>query len=255
MSASTYGNRASLVADLDAHGGVGANGAASGSEALLVAWIDVQLHDVEAATLRIKTTLVNHDSAPDMATAAFARARLAEEQGDLKAAAQEWTTYLTAYSNPTVANDSGGNICWASATFEKIGQSARADDALNAVGRLTYVDCYRFRADLLDRRGDWNSAQQWYAKAVELGPSLPSGYYSWGIALANHGDLVGAAEKLKIANEKSPHWADPLKSWGDVLARQNYLKEALAKYDQALKYAPHWSQLRTVRSTLAAQKI
>jgi tetratricopeptide (TPR) repeat protein len=128
-------------------------------------------------------------------------------------------------------------------TYEKTGQPAKADAALNAVGKLTYVDCYRFRSDLLDLRGDWAGAQAWYAKAVKLGPSIPSGYYSWGVALAKHGNLGDVAAKFTEANRHGPHWADPLKAWGDVLA----------KYDEALKYAPNWAALKEAREALAKQ--
>jgi tetratricopeptide (TPR) repeat protein len=138
--------------------------------------------------------------------------------------------------------------------YEKTGQSGKADAALKPFGNLTFVNCYRFRGDVFDLRGDWTGAQEWYAKAVMLGPSIPSGYYSWGVALAKHGDLEGAAAKLKDANQKGPHWADPLKAWGDVLAKQGKIKEALAKYDEALKYAPNWKQLKEAREAAAKQK-
>ena len=52
--------------------------------------------------------------------------------------------------------------------------------------------------------------QKAYAAAVTLAPDLPAGYYSWGVALARHGDLAGAEAKLKAANQRGPHWADPL---------------------------------------------
>ena len=120
---------------------------------------------------------------------------------------------------------------------------------------VTFVDCYRFRGDILDLRGDWADAQEWYAKAVKLGPSMPSGYYSWGVALAKHGDLDGAAAKFKDANQKGPHWADPLKAWGDVLVKQGQTKEALAKYDEALKYAPNWKQLKEAREAAAKLRL
>jgi tetratricopeptide (TPR) repeat protein len=106
----------------------------------------------------------------------------------------------------------------------------------------------------LDLRGDWAGAQEWYAKTVQLAPSIPSGYYSWGLALTRHGDLPVAAAKFKDANLKGPHWADPLKAWGDVLASQGKIKEALAKYEQALKYAPNWKQLKEAREALMKQK-
>jgi tetratricopeptide (TPR) repeat protein len=144
-------------------------------------------------------------------------------------------------------------MCYAADTYQKTGQAAKADAALAAPGQLTYVDCYRFRGDVLDLRGDWQGAQGWYAKAVKLGPSMPSGYYSWGLALARHGDLDAAAAKFKQANLYGPHWADPLKAWGDTLHRQGHARQALDKYDQALKYAPHWSALKLAREAAAKQ--
>jgi tetratricopeptide (TPR) repeat protein len=120
-------------------------------------------------------------------------------------------------------------------TEEAAGHPDKADAVLNTGG--TFVDCYRFRGDILDGRGDWKDAQEWYSKSVALAPDLPAGYYSWGLALAKHGD--GAATKLKDANHRGPHWADPLKAWGDVLARQGKSKQAATKYEEALKYAPN----------------
>jgi tetratricopeptide (TPR) repeat protein len=246
--------RARQIADMESHSGIGTGGTAAGAENLQVAQNDVQMHDVEAAVLRLKTTPVEEKNVPDVAAAAFDRALLAEEAGDLKAAAQEWDVFAVAYANPTVSTANPPNICFAALTYEKTGQPAKADAALNAVGKLTFVDCYRFRGDLLDLRGDWADAQAWYAKAVKLGPSIPSGYYSWGVALAKHGDLNGAAAKLKDANQKGPHWADPLKAWGDVLVKQGKLKDGLVKYDEALKYAPNWKQLKEAREAAAKQK-
>jgi tetratricopeptide (TPR) repeat protein len=226
----------------------------TGAENLQVAQVEVQMHEVEAAALRLKTTPVDEKNLSDVAYAEFDRALLAEEGGDLKAAAREWDSFAVAYANPTVSTGNPPYICYAAVTYEKTGQPAKADAVLNAVGKLTLVDCYRFKGDVLDLRGDWLGAQAWYANAVKLAPSIPSGYYSWGVALAKHGDLEGAAAKLKDANQKGPHWADPLKAWGDVLASQGKTKEALAKYDAALKYAPNWKQLKEAREAVAKQK-
>jgi tetratricopeptide (TPR) repeat protein len=85
---------------------------------------------------------------------------------------------------------------------------------------------------------------------VTLAPDLPAGYYSWGVALAKHGDFDGAEAKFKEANKRGPHWADPLKASGDVLVKQGKIKMALAKYDEALKYAPNWKQLKEAREAL-----
>lgn len=245
----------SAIADMDAHRGIGTTTFATGTENLNVAEIEVQMHDVDSAEFRLKTTPVDGKSRPDVAAAADARALLAEERGDLKEAAREWDSFAIEYANPVVASAGSQFICYAAVTYERIGQPAKADAALNAVGKVTLVDCYRFRGDVLDLRGDWAAAQEWYAKGVKLAPSIPSGYYSWGVALANHGDLDGAAAKFRDANEKGPHWADPLKTWGDVLMKQGKTKEALAKYDEALKYAPNWKQLKEAREAVAKRKM
>jgi tetratricopeptide (TPR) repeat protein len=246
--------RANQIADMEAHSGIGTTVGSSAAESLSVAQIEAQMHEVEAAALRLKTTPIDEKNVSDVGVAAFDRALLAEDAGDLKAAAHEWDAYTAAYANPTVSTSNPSSICSAAVTYQKTGQPVKADAVLNAVGKLTFADCYRFRGDVLDLRGDWTGAQQWYAKAVELTPSIPVGYYSWDLALARHGDLEGAAVKLKDANLKGPHWADPLKAWGDVLARQGHTKQALAKYDAALKYAPNWKQLKEAREATAKQK-
>ena len=141
--------------------------------------------------------------------AAADRALRAEEEGDLKAAAKEWGAFAVAYANPTVSAANPSYIGYAALTYEKTGQSAKADAALNAVGKLTLVDCYRLKGDVLDLRGDWLGAQAWYANAVKLGPSIPSGYYSWGVALGLaarlpfpvHPHMLRHACGFKLAND------------------------------------------------------
>jgi len=247
--------RAEAIADVESHSGIGTTGSAGGAENLQIAQYEVQMHDVEGAALRLNTTPVDAKYAPDLAQATFVRALLAEEKGDPQAAAREWDTYAEAYANPSVRTNDPHTICFAAASYEKTGQPAKAEAALDAVGSLTLVDCDRFRGDILDLRGDWPNAQLWYAKAVKLAPSIPSGYYSWGLALAKHGNLEGAAEKFKDANQKGPHWADPLKAWGDVLMGLGQGKKAIEKYDEALKYAPNWAGLKASREAAAKQAI
>jgi tetratricopeptide (TPR) repeat protein len=228
--------------------------AQSGAEGLSVALLDVLLHDVATARLRFQTTVWDKKSHPDAANAAMAQAFLEKELDNLPAAAERWDEFALLYADPVVATNIAAAICSAAPIYEKTGQPQKADAALRAVGALTLVDCYRYKADVLDMRGNWAGAQEWYIKAVKLAPSLPGGYYSLGLALAKHGDLPAAIEQLRLANLRGPNWADPLKAWGDLLAKERHGKEGLAKYDEALKHAPNWKELKESREALA-QKI
>jgi tetratricopeptide (TPR) repeat protein len=160
--------------------------------------------------------------------------------------------FQSGYVNPVVSTEYPSFNCSIAPVEEAAGHPDRADAVLKTAGK--YVDCYRFRGDMLDHRGDWAGAQKAYADAVALAPDLPAAYYSWGVALARHGDFNGAIGKLKDANRRGPHWADPLKAWGDVLVRHGKAKVALAKYDEALTYAPNWKQLKEAREAVAKQK-
>jgi tetratricopeptide (TPR) repeat protein len=168
--------RAGVIADMESHGGIGtlAGGVGGSSDNLNIAQFDAQMHDVEGVTLRLKTTPVDEKDPLSLATAAWDRALLAEERGDLKSAAREWDTMAAAYANPIVSTGNPNLICFAALSYEKTGQSVKADAALDAV-KFPLVDCYRFRGDLKDLRGDWAGAQQWYAKALQWDPACPRG--------------------------------------------------------------------------------
>ncbi|HEY1928621.1 MAG TPA: tetratricopeptide repeat protein [Caulobacteraceae bacterium] len=235
--------RESAIADSEAHSAIGS---ADFTEAPLIADIDVRLHDPADAELRLQTAKADVGDPSLAAMTHFVRGKLALEAGDARGAAAEMEAFGAAYANPIVSGNYAGYDCWIAPAEEAAGRPDKADAALTAGGH--FVDCYRFRGDILDHRGDWAGAQKAYAQAVALAPDLPAGYYSWGLALARHGDLAGAIARQQAANQRGPHWADPLKAWGDVLARQGRWREARAKYEQALKYAPEWSQLRQARA-------
>jgi tetratricopeptide (TPR) repeat protein len=218
----------------------------------VIADIETRLHDPGSADLALQTTKADAKDPTVAAITHFVRGRLAAEGGDVLRAASEMEAFATAYADPAVSSNYPGYNCWVGPAEEAAGHAGKADAALEAGGH--FVDCYRFRGDILDHRGDWPGAQKAYADSVALAPDLPAGYYSWGVALARHGDLADAAGKLKDANQRGPHWADPLKAWGDVLAKQGQTKEALIKYDKALKYAPNWKQLNDAREALTKQK-
>jgi tetratricopeptide (TPR) repeat protein len=225
-------NRAENLADIAANGG--SNEIQTGSEMLVVAQFDAQLHEVDTTRLRLTTTAWDPNSHPDAASAAFAKALLDEELGDLPAAVKAWDAYAAAYADPVVATANPPYMCWAAPTYQRTGQPAKADAALDApmkaVGVSTFVDCYRFRGDVLDLRGDWIGAQNWYAKAVKLGPDIPSGYYSWGMALVRHGDLAGAAAKFAEADKHAPNWGRLHLKWGEALMYAGRRDEAQKQF-------------------------
>jgi tetratricopeptide (TPR) repeat protein len=240
---------AGYAADAESSSGTGTNTYTTGPQ---IAFLEAELHDPASAELALQTTRPDAGDPSIAATTHFVRGILAAESGDSARAVSEMEEFLRDYSNPAVAWVDYGSNCWVASAEEAAGHPDRADAILKTGG--TFVDCYRFRGDILDGRGDWPGAQNAYAEAVALGPDLPAGYYSWGLALAKHGDLAGAEGKLKDANQRGPHWADPLKVWGDVLVKQGKTREALGKYDEAIKYAPNWAALKGARDGLAKQR-
>jgi hypothetical protein len=241
--------RDASLEDAQANAGAGTLATAVGPS---LADLYARMHDGAAAELSLKTTKADTNDPTIDSIAHFVRGVLATEAGDTSQAVSEMEAFQAGYANPVVSTNYPGYNCWIAPAEEAARHPEKADTILRTAGK--FVDCYRFRGDILDGRGDWAGAQKVYADAVALAPDLPAAYYSWGVALARHGDLAGAESKLKAANQRGPHWADPLKAWGDVLVKQRHLKDALAKYDQALQYAPNWAALKDARDAAATQK-
>ncbi len=230
----------------DANSGGGTNTTAEGPA---IAIVESRLHDHAAAELALGTTNSDESDPTIAAMGHYVRGQLLAEEGKFDQAAKEMDAFGIGYADPIVQSNYPGYQCWIAPVEEAAGHPDKADAVLKSAG--TFVDCYRFRADILAARGDWPAAQKAYADAAALAPDLPAGYFSWGVALAKQGELGEAVAKLQEANKRGPHWADPLKAWGDVLLKQGKQREALAKYDEALKYAPNWKQLKEARETSA----
>ena len=238
--------RDAQIADSQKHGGIGS---ALTAAAPTIADIAQRLHDPAAAELQLQTAQGDASDPSVAAMTHFVHGRIAAEAGDVTRAAAEMDAFLTAFANPTISSNYAGYTCWVAPAEEAAGHPEKADAVLKSAGR--FVDCYRFRGDILDHRGDWSGAQKAYAQAVGIAPDLPAAYYSWGLALARHGDLAGAEAKLAAAHEKGPGWADPVKAEGDLLARQGRWRDGLDKYDAALKKAPAWAALHAARDAAA----
>ena len=217
-------------------------GAAIGQIAPYDAEILTLMHEYQAADTELQTS-PDAQSEPVAAKVAYDYALINASRGDFhtaynqvqiadRKASQDAAIAVNFFSPPT---------CLAGKLAEMNGLHAVADADIQRGGR--FEDCYRFKADIADHRGQWPQAQKDYAAAVALAPSMPSGYFSWGDAFIGHRDYPNAIIKFKLANEKGGHWADPLKRWGDALVWMRRSDLALVKYEEASKYAPRWGGL------------
>ncbi len=107
---------------MELHGGIGSVTGANGSENLNVAQIDVLLHDVEAAQVRLRTAHIDEKYLPDVAAFALASGMLAAETGDTAAAAKQMDVLQKAYADPVVALASTPMICYAAPIYEMAGR-------------------------------------------------------------------------------------------------------------------------------------
>jgi tetratricopeptide (TPR) repeat protein len=121
-------------------------------------------------------------------------------------------------------------------------QFAAADARLKAMPADCYP-CLAARAQVAALQGQDSSADFWFARAADIGPSLPFADSEWGQALLARGKPDAAIEKFKLANQKGPHFADPLEGWGEALMAKNQSHLALAKFAEAEKDAPNWGRL------------
>jgi tetratricopeptide (TPR) repeat protein len=238
--------------DYDASGGYGTTGFAVGA---VIANFYALQHDPAAAELFLET---NPDAAGDpgsylgvssLIETAMAHGVVAFDLGHYTEAAQYWDEWdrrlaLASAKDLPYRNRYPREGSRRPIVYEMAGRRADADAAIAATRTLTNVDCYRFRAEVYDHRGDWPQAEQTFAAGVARAPSLPQAYFNWGKALLGHQQYAAAIEKLAAAHERGPHWADPLEYWGEALAAQGQFKQASEKYAEAVRDAPAWGALR-----------
>jgi tetratricopeptide (TPR) repeat protein len=124
----------------------------------------------------------------------------------------------------------------------RLGNFAAADAEI-AKTPTNCDNCLRTRARIADLEGQHGRADYWYARAVKAAPDIPFAYADWGQALLARGQPDAAIAKLKVANEKGPHFADALEIWGEALMAKNRSDLALTKFAEANKYAPKWGRL------------
>ncbi|HEY6578803.1 MAG TPA: hypothetical protein VIY09_05735, partial [Rhizomicrobium sp.] len=229
-----------LVLDMAENGG---QGTAAVADMPIEAEAQARMHDWRSAELALETSPGINTDPYVMAQTDFVRGLMAFDAGDFARAATLLRSEdaIASKNSAVAANIPAPWQCWLALAETYAGANQTADADIARGGRA--VDCYRFKGDIADRRGDWNGAQKDYAAAEALAPSLPSSYESWGEALARHGMRDLALAKFAQAHEISPHWADPLEHWGDALAAGGSFEEAAEKYKEAANGAENWGLL------------
>ncbi|MGA9796737.1 MAG: hypothetical protein WBQ17_14525 [Rhizomicrobium sp.] len=203
-----------------------------------------RLHDVPK-----NRALIEQASASDGASAdAIARARYFADAagGNWRAAAVDARAYRTAMIQPEERYTETSALTEATPLLATA--LARSGDVAGARAQIgkTPVDCVacdQARGDIEAAARNWAAGSLWFARAVNLAPSIPFADTEWGQMLLANGDYDGAIAKFTLANQKGPHFADPLEMWGEALMAQNRSDLALAKFVEADKYAPNWGRL------------
>ncbi|MDE2197247.1 MAG: hypothetical protein KGJ56_08670 [Gammaproteobacteria bacterium] len=230
-----------IVEDETAHGG---QGSLVGQDQPFDAEMLARMHAAKQADLILQTSPGAGTDPYVMAETAFVQGVMALDRRDYAAAAaQLQTANSLLIQNPSqMLNFVTRPVCYLGLAMEYTGHPKQADADIAQGGH--FVDCYRFKADLADHRGDWAQARQDYQAAVALAPSLPQAYDSWGLALMRHHDYPGAIAQFTAADRHGPHWCDPLEHWGEALAAEKNYPAAVEKYAEAARYTPGWSALQ-----------
>ena len=200
------------------------------------------MHDITGTELALEQAARGAVGPVDRIAAQQARSALAHGLGhDSEALADAQTALSLEEHTPERMLVSPPTACVAARYAESAGLPNVADAMLAKAG--TFVDCASAKSEIEAHRGAWDDAQRDFAAAVDLAPSLPMAYESWGEALAARGELGPAIEKYRAAHERGPHWADPVERWGEALAGQGQFQAAAQKYAEADTYAPNWGAL------------
>src|SRR5438876_3987502 len=97
----------------------------------------------------------------------------------------------------------------------------------------------------------WNQVQVWHDSeklwnhSAAIDPRSPVGQYSWGLALAQEGQLTEAIQHYTTALRIKPDYADAHINLGIALAQQGKLAEASEHYQQALHSKPDSADAHT----------
>ena len=104
---------------------------------------------------------------------------------------------------------------------------------------------------LCRERGDYDDAEKWYSKAIELDPDNAGRHIFLGALLAKRGDFSGAEVSHRDATRCSGSVVDEAYlNLGLVLRAQERYKEALACFEKALALTPDYQEAITAKADI-----
>lgn len=98
--------------------------------------------------------------------------------------------------------------------------------------------CLNMLGVIAEKRGDFKTAEQRFADAVQADPESPEGYMNLAIASSDAGDFPKSEKLFAQALAKGPGKPDVLYNYGFYLERRGDLRQAEQFYRRCLKEAP-----------------
>lgn len=110
---------------------------------------------------------------------------------------------------------------------------------------------YTHLGHLCRERGEYDDAEKWYRKAIELDPDDAGWHIFLGALLAKRGDFSGAEASHRNATRCSSGRVDEAYlNLGLVLRAQERYKEALACFERALALTPDYQEATTAKADI-----
>ena len=93
-------------------------------------------------------------------------------------------------------------------------------------------------------RGDRESAERAFSRAIELHPEIPEAHYNLGLVLQESGRAEDAMARYRAAITLRAAFPEAHNNLGNLLLARGQLEEASNEYTTALRYNPNLAQAR-----------
>ena len=131
----------------------------------------------------------------------------------------------------------------------------KPEEALEAFKKMLEFQPESFSAlkklgELYGKKRDFQTASQYFARAVAISSNDPEAYYNLGVSLINTGGLKGAQEAFQKSIACQENYADSYYQLGLLYLNQNNLEEAQKAFEKFLQLAPEDSKVKTAKGML-----